>query len=198
MPASPILPDAVDPSSSCRISTPTRRSAERIGSTSRSKPSSSKQLADCRAELGVRPAGGDQLLQHPHIAGVQVVLEEVAGLLVALPQRRVLGVHAPLAVQAALVLLLEQGQDQTLLGAKVVVQLTDRHPGLLSHLAGRQPSIAVGQESAPRRVKDERVGVQGRGSGIRHGRASSPDPGPTVRSIARSVLTIHYYAATIS
>ena len=27
-----------------------------------------EQVADCRAKLGVRPAGGDQLLQDPHIA----------------------------------------------------------------------------------------------------------------------------------
>ena len=80
-----------------------------------------EQVADCRAKLGVRPAGGDQLLQHPYVAGVQVVLEEVAGLLVALPQRQILGIHMGLAGQAALVLLLEQGQDEALFGAEVVV-----------------------------------------------------------------------------
>jgi hypothetical protein len=46
-----------------------------------------EQLVDGRADLRVRPAGGDHLLQHPHIARVEVVLEEVAGQLVPLPQR---------------------------------------------------------------------------------------------------------------
>jgi hypothetical protein len=74
------------------------------------------------------------------------VAVEVAGLLVALPQRQVLGVHAGLGRQAALVLLLEPGQDQALLGAEVVVELAGRHPGLLGHLAGRQAGVALGQQ----------------------------------------------------
>ena len=74
-----------------------------------------------------------------------------------------------LACQAALVLLLEQGQDQALLGAEVVVELADRHLGLLGHLAGRQARVAIGQQPAPRRVKDERAGVHGSG-GMCHDR----------------------------
>jgi hypothetical protein len=138
-----------------------------------------QQLADRFADLAVGPSRGDRLLQDPHIAGVQVVLEVVAGLLVALPQRQILGIHALLAGQAALILLLEQGQNQALLGAEVVVELAERHPGLLGHLAGRQARVAVGQQPAPRRVKDECAGVHARAAAsVKVGRSTDPSLEP--------------------
>ena len=55
---------------------------------------------------------------------------------------------------------------QSLLRAEVVVQLAERHPGLLSHLAGRQARIPVGQQPAAGRLHDQRAGI-GR-SDVRH------------------------------
>src|SRR5215217_2690107 len=118
-----------------------------------------EQLADGRADLGIGPPGGHQLLEHPDVAGLQVVLEEVAGLLVPLPQGPVLGVHVGLAGQALLVLHREQGQDESALGAEVVVQLAQRHPGLLGHLSGRQAGVAVGQHPDPGGVEDASAGI---------------------------------------
>src|SRR5215217_1138294 len=128
------------------MTTAIRRKAERMGRTSRSKPSSSRasepkkaapiRVASSSAVKGPsgpwrrsasratsmsraiqpprssRTATPISALEHPDIAGLQVVLEEVAGLLVALPQRHALGVHLGLAGQALLVLHREQGHDE--------------------------------------------------------------------------------------
>ena len=74
-----------------------------------------------------------------------------------------------LAGQAALILILEQRQDEALLGAEVVVQLAQRYSGLIGHLAGRQAAVAIREEPAPRRVKDERASVCCANCGFRQG-----------------------------
>src|SRR5918999_2092662 len=143
-----------------------------------------EQLPDRVADLGVGPSRGQHLLEHAHIARLQVVLEEVAGLLVALPQRLVLGVHAALALQEPLVLLAEQGDDERALGAEVVVQLAQRHPGLLGHLPGRQAGVAVGQQPAPGGLDDARAGV---GRHVHHG--IPPRGRKLAESVVRPILT---------
>jgi hypothetical protein len=50
-----------------------------------------------------------------------------------------------------------------LLGAEVVVELAQRHAGLLGDLAGRQARVAVGQKPAAGGVEDQRAGAHGRG-----------------------------------
>src|SRR5215207_227776 len=143
-----------------------------------------EQFADRVADLGVGPAGGQHLLEHAHVARLQVVLQKVAGLLVALPERLVLGVHAGLALQQAVVLLGEQGDDERALGAEVVVELAQRHPRLLGHLAGGEAGVAVGQQAAPGGLDDARAGI---GRHVHHGCSFLVDTTP--ESVVRPILT---------
>lgn len=115
---------------------------------------SSEEPARRGADLGIRPPGGDHLLQHPDVARVEIVLQVVTGLLVALPQRRRLLVQAGLPVQSAPVLLLEQGEDQPLLRAEVVVDLAEGDPGSIRDLAGGQPRVPLGQQLLSRGLED--------------------------------------------
>src|SRR5580658_697993 len=87
-----------------------------------------KKVPDAVTDGAIRPAGGDHLLQHLHISGLQIVFEEVARLLVALPEWTVLGVHLGLAGETTGVLGPEKVEDELLLGAEVVVQLAQRNP----------------------------------------------------------------------
>ena len=141
-----------------------------------------QQLSHRVPDVGVRPAGRDHLLQHPHVAGVEVVLQVVAGPLVSPPQRFVLRVHSGLALEAAPVLCFQQRQDEPLFGTEVVVQLAQWHRRLVSDLPGRQTRVAVGQQPTTGRLQDQRVGVDGDDS--RHGVC------PFKESVDRSTLTI--------
>ncbi len=94
-----------------------------------------------------------------------------------------------LARQTPLILLIKQREDEALLGTEVVMQLAERHSGLLGHLPGRQAAVAVGKQSAPRGVEDERARVCGSNCDIRHGLASSRLRFQVARSVGRSALT---------
>ena len=106
------------------------------------KPAAHK-TADRSTKFLIGPASRDHFLQHAYVARVQVLFEEVAGSLISLPKRRVLGVHVLLTRQSALILQLEHLQNEALLGAEVVVQLTQWYSGLISHLSGREAAIAI-------------------------------------------------------
>ena len=100
--------------------------------------------ADDLRDLGIGPARGDQLLQHAHIAGGDVVIEIVAGPVPLLRklERRV-AEQRVLPIEQLGVEILEQRQHHPLLGAEVIVDLAQRHAGRRGHVAGRQSGIAV-------------------------------------------------------
>ena len=52
----------------------------------------------------------------------------------------------------------------------MVVELAQRNPGLIGHLSCRQAAIAVDQQPAPRRIKDDRTSVCRSNYGLRQGR----------------------------
>ena len=69
-------------------------------------------LADRGRDLRIGPAGGDHLLEDPDVARLEVGVEEIAGELPADPQRFRRVEHLALAFQQALVLGLEDRQDE--------------------------------------------------------------------------------------
>jgi hypothetical protein len=122
-----------------------------------------------RASASWATSVGDHLLEHAHVARVEVVLEEVARLLVALPERPLARVHPGLPFEAPAVLLLEDGEEEALLRPEVVVELAQRHAGGLGHLAGGETAVAVGEQAGARRLDDL-------GSGISVGRPHGAHP----------------------
>ena len=91
------------------------------------------------ATAGIVPAGGDQLLQHAHIARRDVVIEIVARPVPLLRElERRVAEQGVLAIEQLRVEILEQRQHHPLLGAEVIVDLAQRHAGRRRHVAGRQ------------------------------------------------------------
>jgi hypothetical protein len=93
-------------------------------------------------DLLVRPPGRGHLVEDAHVAGLEVVLEEVACLLPLLPQRSVRVVHRRLPLQQTLVLRLQQGHDQLALRAEVVVDLAQRDRRSFRDPTRRQGGVA--------------------------------------------------------
>ena len=69
---------------------PPRRSAASVATSVSSSIPADQHVAGGVGDRRIAPPGGDHLLQHPHEAALEIVLEEVAGLFVAAPQRHVL------------------------------------------------------------------------------------------------------------
>ena len=116
-------------------------------------------LADRGRDLGVGPAGGDHLLEDPDVARFEVRVEEVAGALPLDPERLRPGEHRALALEQPLVLGVEDGQDELLLAAEVVVDLAERDLGGLGDRAGREVGVAVGEQASPGRPRGSRARV---------------------------------------
>jgi len=149
------------------------RSAERDGISSSPTPSRMRASAPRKTwpasaaqvaphlggDLRVGPAGGDHLLQDAHVPGRQILLQVVAGLHPALPQRLRLREHRLLAGEQFLVLEGEQSEEETALGAEVIVDLAERHTGLVGDLAGGEPRDPVALEAALGRLEEERGGL---------------------------------------
>ena len=115
------------------------------------KPSAD-ELTDRVTKLLVGPACRDHLLQYPHVAGSRSSSRKSqAGSYAAIAghPHRTSSVGGP---GGALILLLQKREDETLLGAEVVVELAPVALGLVGHLTSRQAPVAVGQQpaSAPR------------------------------------------------
>ena len=97
--------------------------------------------ADDLGDLGIGPAGGDQLLQHAHVARRDVVIEIVAGPVPLLRKlERRIAEQRVLAIEQLGVEILEQRQHHPLLGAEVIVDLAERHAGRRRDVAGRRPA----------------------------------------------------------
>ena len=98
-------------------------------------------------DFGARQACRDHLVQDADIAGRQIIIEEIAGALPTVPQRHRCGECRRLALQQALVQMVEQGQEQPFLGTEMIVDLAERNAGDLGNAARRQIGIAASIEA---------------------------------------------------
>ena len=158
---------------------PSRSSSRRATSVSNRNQPPSIALHGAR-DVGIRPTGGDHLLEDPHVAGLEVRLEEVAGALPTLPERLRPGVHRRLPFQEPRVLARQDGQDELLLRTEVVVDLAQRHVRQLGDATSREPRVAVLEQRPPGGEDDRRPGGRwvaafrrrGLGPGVREGGAA--------------------------
>jgi hypothetical protein len=72
-------------------------------------------------EVGVGKSGSPQLPEDPHVTGVDVLAQVIAGAAPLLGKRPAVAEHRLLAVQEALGEVFENGEQQAALGAEVVV-----------------------------------------------------------------------------
>jgi hypothetical protein len=118
--------------------------------------------ADGGRHLSVGPAGGDHLLEDPDVAGLDVLIEEVACPLPADPQRLRGIEHLALAVQQPRILGIEDGEDELSLRTEVVVDLAERNAGGLGDRSRGQVGVALCQQAAACGGQDRRAGIGGR------------------------------------
>ena len=141
-------------------------------------------LAHGRGERGIRPAGGDHLLEDPDVAGLEVLLEEVAGPLPLAPERlRCRRTSRAGAAAGASFSAARTARMSCCFAAEVVVDLAERDAGRLGDAARGQVRVAVGEQARPRRVEDRGAGVgasRPRRS-ARVLRASRSRPWPSIR-----------------
>ena len=139
---------------------PPRRAGHALRDLGQQPVPAADELAHGRGDLRVRPAGRDHLLEHADVARLEVLLEEVARLLPLAPQRLGPGVHRALALEEAGVLALEDGEDELLLAAEVVVDLAERDLGGLGDGRGSRGSRSRRRAGVvPGGGEDGRAGV---------------------------------------
>ena len=113
-----------------------------------------RRRAPARRQLGVGEARRPQLPQHAHVAGLEVLVEQVAGDAPLLRQRAGGGEELALAYEQLLVLAVEHLDQQALLAAEVVVDEREAHAGPVGHRARARAAVAVLDQDVARRVDD--------------------------------------------
>jgi len=111
----------------------------------------------------VGEADGPELPEDADVAGAQVLVQVGARRQVLLGERLRPGEERALALEQALVLAVEDGDEELLLSAEVVVDEGEPDAGRLGDRPRRRPGLAVGREDVPGRVEDllPRVGPAG-------------------------------------
>ena len=110
------------------------------------------------ASSGSARPGRPQLPQHAHVAGLEVLVEQVAGDAPLLRQRAGGGEELALALEQLLVLAVEHLDEQALLAAEVVVDEREAHARPVGHRARARAAVPVLDQHLARRVDDPVAG----------------------------------------